>query len=288
MPGPWAATPPSARANAPTWVTSGTAAETPEIFRKSRRETPELELADDGLDLSGLSLLRCFAGFSGRSSTGCLHAVTKGIAARAKLEIVTPRGGACLVRPIRAGSSELLFRHSVLGMLRRNEVIDTSRDRRSQANYTYRGSRKSMTPRYKLWTLVITIISFASALAQPGSPDVCPRDAKDFARVQQRAEARDPVPRQLWLPAMTWASMCSPMGKSPYVCSRKPRARVTLRRNMSWAESIFMAVAYRLITRRHCCGSGKRLSRAIHGPSGTLPSCTNVASAWTIASQVAE
>src|SRR5579859_7495901 len=38
LPGPWTCGE-SSRAKALTWVTSGTAAETPEIFRKSRRET---------------------------------------------------------------------------------------------------------------------------------------------------------------------------------------------------------------------------------------------------------
>src|SRR5262249_26085336 len=61
----------SSSVKALTWLTSGTAAETPEIFKKSRLETPWLE--DDGLDSLGLSFLSCFAGFSGRSSTGCLH-----------------------------------------------------------------------------------------------------------------------------------------------------------------------------------------------------------------------
>src|SRR6478672_12446632 len=70
LPGPWTCGE-SSSASALTWLTSGTAAETPEIFRKSRRETPELD--DDGLDFSCLSFVSCFAGFSGRSSTGCLH-----------------------------------------------------------------------------------------------------------------------------------------------------------------------------------------------------------------------
>src|SRR5690242_10976137 len=70
LPGPWTCGE-SSRAKALTWLTSGTAAETPEIFRKSRLETPGLE--DGDLDFSGFSLFSDFAGFSGRSSTGCLH-----------------------------------------------------------------------------------------------------------------------------------------------------------------------------------------------------------------------
>src|SRR6266571_286578 len=70
LPGPWTCCA-SSSASALTWLTSGTAAETPEIFRKSRLETPGLE--DDDLDFWGLSLFSGFAGFSGRSSTGCLH-----------------------------------------------------------------------------------------------------------------------------------------------------------------------------------------------------------------------
>lgn len=63
-----------------------------------------------------------------------------------------------------------------------------------------------MTPHYKLWTLVITITSFASAPAQAGSPDVCPREAKDFIAVQQKAEAKDPV-------AQTALASCYDLGQ---------------------------------------------------------------------------
>ncbi|HET8889143.1 MAG TPA: tetratricopeptide repeat protein [Candidatus Angelobacter sp.] len=50
-----------------------------------------------------------------------------------------------------------------------------------------------MTPGYPLRLLVLTIISFASALAQAGKSDVCPRDDKDFAAIQQQAETNDPA-----------------------------------------------------------------------------------------------
>src|SRR5689334_10263035 len=67
LPGPCVAAWSSANANALTWLTRGTAADTPEIFRKSRRETPELEPEEGFLDLLGLSFSG-FAGLSGRSS----------------------------------------------------------------------------------------------------------------------------------------------------------------------------------------------------------------------------
>jgi len=38
-----------------------------------------------------------------------------------------------------------------------------------------------------------TIISFSVAVAQMGKSDVCPRDDKDFAAIQQRADANDPA-----------------------------------------------------------------------------------------------
>src|SRR6476646_11184377 len=60
LPGPWTCGE-SSMASALTWLTSGTAAATPAIFKKSRRETPGLE--DDGLDSLDLSLLSGFAGF---------------------------------------------------------------------------------------------------------------------------------------------------------------------------------------------------------------------------------
>jgi TPR repeat protein len=50
-----------------------------------------------------------------------------------------------------------------------------------------------MISRYQLWTLFITIVTLASASAQQGKPDVCPRDANDFIGVQQRAAANDPI-----------------------------------------------------------------------------------------------
>jgi uncharacterized protein len=50
-----------------------------------------------------------------------------------------------------------------------------------------------MTPRYKLLLFVLAILNSALAVAQQGSPGVCPRDDKEFAAVQQRAVANDPV-----------------------------------------------------------------------------------------------
>ncbi|HSK42852.1 MAG TPA: tetratricopeptide repeat protein [Candidatus Binatia bacterium] len=48
-----------------------------------------------------------------------------------------------------------------------------------------------MTLRYKLCFCALTIISFASAVAQQA--DVCPRKATDFGAIQQRAETNDPA-----------------------------------------------------------------------------------------------
>jgi TPR repeat protein len=49
-----------------------------------------------------------------------------------------------------------------------------------------------MTSLCKLLFCAIAILSSA-ALAQPGKPDVCPSDGKDFTAIQQRAAANDPV-----------------------------------------------------------------------------------------------
>lgn len=50
-----------------------------------------------------------------------------------------------------------------------------------------------MTSSCKLSFFAIVILNSAAIMAQPGKPDVCPGDVKDFADVQQRAEANDPV-----------------------------------------------------------------------------------------------
>lgn len=50
-----------------------------------------------------------------------------------------------------------------------------------------------MTSGYPLRLVALMTISFASALAQAGESDVCPRDDKDFVAIQQRAEANDPA-----------------------------------------------------------------------------------------------
>jgi len=50
-----------------------------------------------------------------------------------------------------------------------------------------------MTVRHKLCFCALTLLSSASALAQAGKSDACPRDDKDFTAIQQRAEANDPA-----------------------------------------------------------------------------------------------
>jgi uncharacterized protein len=63
-----------------------------------------------------------------------------------------------------------------------------------------------MTSRYQLWTLFITIVTLASAPAQAGTPDACPREAKDFIAVQQKAAEKDPV-------AQTALASCYDLGQ---------------------------------------------------------------------------
>ena len=50
-----------------------------------------------------------------------------------------------------------------------------------------------MIPDYSLRLFALTIISVSVATAEAGSSAVCPRDDKDFATVQQRADANDPA-----------------------------------------------------------------------------------------------
>jgi len=45
----------------------------------------------------------------------------------------------------------------------------------------------------KLLSCLVALANFAFAAPQAGRPDVCPREAKDFAVIQQRAETKDPV-----------------------------------------------------------------------------------------------
>lgn len=58
----------------------------------------------------------------------------------------------------------------------------------------------------KLLFLVVALANFAFAAAQSDKPDVCPRDTKDFAVIQQRAEAKDPV-------AQTALASCYDLGQ---------------------------------------------------------------------------
>ncbi|HEY2115787.1 MAG TPA: tetratricopeptide repeat protein [Candidatus Angelobacter sp.] len=50
-----------------------------------------------------------------------------------------------------------------------------------------------MIPAYKLRLFAIAIAISISALAQAEKTDACPRDDKDFAAIQQRADANDPA-----------------------------------------------------------------------------------------------
>jgi uncharacterized protein len=63
-----------------------------------------------------------------------------------------------------------------------------------------------MTSRYQLWTLFITIVTLASAPARAGTPDACPREAKDFIAIQQKAAEKDPV-------AQTALAFCYDLGQ---------------------------------------------------------------------------
>jgi TPR repeat protein len=70
-----------------------------------------------------------------------------------------------------------------------------------------------MTARYPLWLLALTIISLNAALAQAGKSDVCPRDEKEFAAIQQRAEAKDPVAQMALASCYDLGSHVQPDGK---------------------------------------------------------------------------
>jgi len=62
-----------------------------------------------------------------------------------------------------------------------------------------------MTPVHTLRIFVLTIISFSIAAAQ-GKPDVCPRAENDFAAIQLKAAAKDPV-------AQTALASCYDLGQ---------------------------------------------------------------------------
>jgi len=62
-----------------------------------------------------------------------------------------------------------------------------------------------MTPCYPVRLFAFTIITFSIAAAQTGKSDVCPRDDKDFATIQQKAAANDPA-------ALTTLASCYDLG----------------------------------------------------------------------------
>jgi TPR repeat protein len=63
-----------------------------------------------------------------------------------------------------------------------------------------------MISNYRLHVFVLTLMSFVSASAQIGKADVCPNDEKEFAAVQQKAAAKDPV-------AQTTLASCYDLGR---------------------------------------------------------------------------
>jgi uncharacterized protein len=87
-----------------------------------------------------------------------------------------------------------------------------------------------MTPRYKLLFFGIAILSSAAVLAQQGSADVCPRDAKDFTRVQQRAEANDPA-------AQTALASCYDLGLHVQPDGKESIRRLTEAANQDYAPA---------------------------------------------------
>jgi TPR repeat protein len=63
-----------------------------------------------------------------------------------------------------------------------------------------------MIPAHSLRLFVIAIAITLSLLAQAQRPDACPRDAKDFTAIQQKAAAKDPV-------AQTALAFCYDLGQ---------------------------------------------------------------------------
>jgi TPR repeat protein len=61
--------------------------------------------------------------------------------------------------------------------------------------------------------LIISIISFSVAAAQAGRPEVCPRDDKDFAAIQQRADANDPAAQMAFASCYDLGMHVKPDGK---------------------------------------------------------------------------
>lgn len=59
---------------------------------------------------------------------------------------------------------------------------------------------------HKIFLGIVALASFSSGLAQESRPDVCPRDAEDFAVVQKRVQASDPV-------AQTALASCYDLGR---------------------------------------------------------------------------
>jgi uncharacterized protein len=83
---------------------------------------------------------------------------------------------------------------------------------------------------YPLRLFALTIISFGVAAAQAGKLDVCPRDDKDFAAVQRRAEANDPAAQ------MTLAS-CYDLGMHVKPDGKESIRWITKAANQSYAPA---------------------------------------------------
>jgi uncharacterized protein len=82
----------------------------------------------------------------------------------------------------------------------------------------------------KVLFFVIALANFAVAAQDANKPDVCPREAKDFAVIQQRAETRDPA-------AQTALASCNDLGQHVQPDGRESIRLLTEAANQGYAPA---------------------------------------------------
>jgi TPR repeat protein len=82
----------------------------------------------------------------------------------------------------------------------------------------------------KVLFFVIAMVNFAVATQDANKPDVCPREAKDFAVIQQRAETRDPA-------SQTVLAFCYDLGQHVQPDGRESIRLLTEAANQGYAPA---------------------------------------------------
>lgn len=87
-----------------------------------------------------------------------------------------------------------------------------------------------MTTPYRALLFLITVVNLAAAAQTQGKSDVCPREAKDFTAIQQRAEANDPA-------AQTALASCYDLGMHVQPDGKESMRWITKAANQGYAAA---------------------------------------------------